>query len=970
MKKALRIILFSLLGLIVLAAGFLCAVPLYLTPERLGKIIDKEMSGYFNADVRIKNPRFTFWSTFPRFTLETDSVIIISHTLDSLPAKELKGLPGDPRLLATAQSLKGGINIINLAKGKYDMHDLEVTELHLNIVAVNDSVNNYDIMPKNDPSGKVPYFTTNLLTFKRPKGISVYFASSDTRGQIELDSVVMRRLKTETDYDLALKGRISAVTERLHIFNDMPFYLHGDMDLDFNPFGIKFHNFDVDLASMKSNLNMSLGLEGNMKIDKFDYHISAANLIRLLNEIPWLPLANLRAFTTDLEVNISATLDRPYTFSSGELPWVTIKFDIPGGTLQYKTEGGTNVKMDYSPLGAGLIFNGERPDQSYMYLDPVTVSVPGARISVHGNMTDLLDSPDIKLYFEGRSDLNSLAESYKPLKSWGTGGELSFKGSASGILPELDAKGIQEGLKELSFEAEAEVDKVHFDIEGYDFKAGKINIKAVSSKLARGLDDLPNAKINLKASASDASLVSPSGEEKYNTLELNAETVISNLWAADKEIKAGPFNIKAAHFDLTFPDVGEFALENVSASYGGLPPKRYLPDARPAPKSPYFAVKASSGIFKLNNQKVPFRLGNVDVFYSPDSLAVNNIGIHCLSTYADVQGELINLDEFLKSDMKAPLEARVKIACDTINVNQLAHSFYKGGKSGRKDLMSGIADTVPVVIPGNITATLDFSGKESIYTNLHLYDLNGHLRVKDGRATVDNLNIDADFGHANIGIDYDTSDLQNLRLSTDVSLENIDLVRFFKNFHTLLLMMPQMKNLDGNVSLALSGSMSLFPDMYINMPSLHADIKLAGKDLTLHRNDFINRLAHKLLIKGDKDLHINDMEIKAYVRNNLLELYPFNFEIENYKLRALGTNNFNGDMYYHIDVMKSPLPFSFGINVEGEFKHPHIRFGKPHYNVRKGEEITLDNEVALRMNMVHEVLHFAREFIRKAAESN
>ena len=83
-----------------------------------------------------------------------------------------------------------------------------------------------------------------------------------------------------------------------------------------------------------------------------------------------------------------------------------------------------------------------------------------------------------------------------------------------------------------------------------------------------------------------------------------------------------------------------------------------------------------------------------------------------------------------------------------------------------------------------------------------------------------------------------------------------------------------------------------------------------------------------------------------------------------------GLNNFNGDLYYHIGVEKSPVPFPFGINIVGQFSHPKIRFGGAHWKIRKGEEITASVMELNKFNILAEGRKFLKEFLRKAAESN
>ena len=1074
MRKVLRVTLWSCLGLIALVVLALCAVTCYLTPSRLSEIISREMTEYLNADVKVKDARFTFWSSFPRFMLETDSVIVISHSLDAVPAKSLAKVPGNPKLLATAASLEGGINIPQMIKGNFVMHDLSVSRLYVNLVTINDSVNNFDILPRReDEMEKIHFFTTNSLTLTRPEGIDIYFAKTDTKGRVELDSVVMKRLETETNYNLTLDGKISASTASLNLLSHFPFSLDGDVDMGFHPFKLKFENFNINLKSLHSKLDMTLDLEGNMKISDLNYQVSMINVLELLKAFPWMPLAELNNLNTDLEVKLTARLDRPYTLSSGELPWFTLTADVAGNTINYLASDKRSIPLRYSDITAALEFNGLNPQNSAFIIQPFTLSSEATEMTLSGRASQLLGSPRVSIDFTGKSNLANVAKRFPELKNWDLEGALELKGTANGVMESITPEGLQNGLKniemeatgnieglkcvlgdmrieardlameassrmpgnvladmasqknarqnepnhvealitasdltftgeksdfsarkltlktagpnhpellssfsaqdlekifDLGFSSQLEIDGVAGDISGYRLKVDAIQVAAAKKDYTGS--DTSHRPLDITLSGKNAKLSAPDGSMTYATDLINVSAMLEK-GAVPKSVNLDGIDLKANNFGMGFGKGSMITLHDASASYGRVAPRRYLPGAAKAPAAEYFAVKASSGLLKVAGNKVANPISNIDVYYTPDSLNIHSVDIRCLSSQARISGTVVNLMEFVNSGMTAPLKVRMDIDCDTVNINQLARTYYRGefATNSADSLRYQRQDTVCISIPKNIDALLTVSAKESVYTNLLLYDLAGNVRVADGIATVDNVNISTDFGHANIGAVYNTADRQDMSLSLDANLSDIDVEKALTKFHSLQELMPEISNLHGMVSISLEGQTLIFPDMYLNMPSLFADIGVKGWDLKIHQNDFIHRLARKLFIRTDSDLHINDMSIRALVRDNLVELYPFDFQLENYKLQALGTNNFGGDLYYHIAVKKSPVPFPFGVNLEGTFKDPRIRLGSAHYDSRKGEEITLNNEASTQVNLISEARHLADLFLRKASQS-
>lgn len=373
-------------------------------------------------------------------------------------------------------------------------------------------------------------------------------------------------------------------------------------------------------------------------------------------------------------------------------------------------------------------------------------------------------------------------------------------------------------------------------------------------------------------------------------------------------------------------------------------------------------------------------VSDLDIAFTPDELAVRSLRLSSQSNRLSMQARIAGLRRLLTIPGPQPIRLDLDLALDTIDINSVAGAFEAGvrlmtGKEyytpqSHASVKLTAADSVTMLVPRNIEARIRATAKETVYTNLHLYDLAALLSVDNGRARLTDLSVASDFGHAGMTLDYDTRDAADMDLTTDIHLDSIDVVSFFRNFHTLLLMMPQMSNLSGYVSAEASAGFDIFPDMFVNVPSMQADVNVQGRSLKVHQDDFIRHITRMLLIREDGDLDIADMDVHASVHDNLLELYPFDFSTAGYELSMLGLNNFNGDLYYHIGVERSPLHFPFGINIVGHFHHPEFRFGGAHYKPEKAWPITNSISGFFDINMLKELKYYTKEFVHKAAESS
>ena len=107
MKRAFKIIGWTLLGLVLTIVAVICiALYVVFTPERLTPIARQAASRYITCEYEIGQVDLTFFSTFPRFGLRADGLLLInpkagtqndtvvsaSHLLATVDVKEFKGV--------------------------------------------------------------------------------------------------------------------------------------------------------------------------------------------------------------------------------------------------------------------------------------------------------------------------------------------------------------------------------------------------------------------------------------------------------------------------------------------------------------------------------------------------------------------------------------------------------------------------------------------------------------------------------------------------------------------------------------------------------------------------------------------------------------------------------------------------------------------------------------------------------------
>ncbi len=1050
--KILKASFLTVGAFIVLAIAGVCILTCVLTPQRLTPLINREASRILNADVEVKNARFTIWSSFPHFTIEIDSLNVMSRALDNIPDSIRLTLPDNYRFLASTGKFKGGINIMQLLRGDIYLRDIEAESLNLNFVGATDSLANWNIWTSSGATSEVPFITATNLKIVHPGKIKFYSRVTGLNADLTLNELsLLRNKKDIKDYSLAIKGNISAKVNTLPILSGFPFSLSGKLGLHFDPFGIITDNYEVALGNTTGKINMNMQLGKEMKLNNFSYSLDNFNLDKLLEYFPSSIVPRLSGLNADITVNASSRLTAPYVFSSTELPSLEVDFAVPDGELNYTLSNNECYHIRHVGASATLYFNGKDPDSSYFKIPRFRLIGEGGELDMEATVSDLMADPEVLISFWGNANMAKAGELISSLKPFALKGNLTTEATLGFRVSDLQ----QGNIMNLDLNGKVQLSDYSLTLSGKKIDGKGNRFELDFSGKAGQLDntDIFNGALDLSATAGKMELISGEYHAVADNLSISSHLSDKGYVKIEDLIESLPFNLNvkagkvelnnpsdsldilmkdlnlhgnlktaprrlvAKEFDMTLDgrnikylhkgDKLDLADTRINLKANALPkpevaPEFIMPEIWKADSARMKSVRHTSeflrfdvserfkdimkgwhtnaglniknGIFRTSAYPAAVDIAGLDIVASFDSVALRNVELKSGESEVRMKGGIYNLRQFLASKTPAPLKINVDLDIDTIQLNQLAASYEKSkaGIRAGKDNTNVVtsSDSIAWIIPRNLFADIHATARETRYMNLHLYDLNTALSIHDGKADIKDLKISADFGHAYLKFLYDTSNIEKMAMKANLGVMDIDVVGFFQHFHSLLVMMPEMKNLSGKVSAECTGGFYIFPDMYINIPSVYADMHVQGRNLKVHQTKFIRHITRMMLLPDSKDIYISNMNVHGSVHDNLLELYPFSFELSRYRVSMAGLNNFDGKLYYHIGVDKSPVPFPFGINIVGYFSDPKLRFGGSRFKVKETRDITTSVMESNRVNLTRGMKDYSHKLIHAAASSN
>lgn len=1013
-RRIVGIVMACLGALLLLIVALLTGVTFWLTPERLSDIAGREASEYFAADVKVHNLRFTLWSSFPRFCIQSDSISVISRSLDGLTPEQYAALPPNSEFLASAASLRGGINIVDLLRGHIRLHDVELDRLRLNMVSVNDSVANYLIAPPEaEETRRIPIVSANRIRLTHPEGVTFTSVAADFFTRLDLTEVGLEEVRTDT-YDLTASGHISASADRLQLLSDFPFRLGGDVTVKFHPFALSLHDYSIALGNIRSHVSMHLAMGDDIRVNDFSYSTDSFHVMRLLEYLPEALIPHISGLKADMTVNASARLLTPFNLSAGTLPTVEVNFNVPDGDLVYMVDSVQPITLRHIGMTARFLFDGCDPEASYIEIPRFTLTGRDLTVDLEGRVEDLLvPSPLVNTEIALQGDIPLIASYLPSLEDWHPRGRfdisttLSFRmnprDSISGAVAlsdlEMNGRGVIRDVAMSSPDLRASSDSVTFRFLSRSHEISPTAIRDGLADIDIAADGLNVVSGSTKVSARKVHLAT-GARDSINLAQghLSAHLDVTSPSVATPSMTLRPGDLKA-HLDVRHdahptvvpadprylernqPDAIRLAALPHTPAAIALTAPRALRDLL-ASYPLTFTLHGAGGNMRIRGFGPGMSLGPFAFSVTPDKVAIDRFSFTCGRSSASLKGDVTGLREALLCDTPRGIHTDLDIAMDTLDINQLAHALAlaAGGsdKSGhtsaenthRRDTPD--TDNLPhtptaILLPRNLSADIRLRGRETIYTNLNLSDLNASLHMADGDVVMPGLHIGSSFGTAAVTLAYRTGDIDRMSMEASGALDNVILTRFFEKFQTIEEMFPSVRNVSGIVSLDLGIRAHVYPDMRIEMASMTGYVNATGSELKVKQNHFIHHIAEMMLIRTRKPIHIHDIALHATIHDNLLEIYPFNFEFERYHLRGEGVNNFGGVLDYHIGVLHSPIPIPFGIDIEGTYHHPHVRFGRAGWESDRATHVTGAVMKSFTINLVKDVTWFGREFMHKAA---
>lgn len=388
-------------------------------------------------------------------------------------------------------------------------------------------------------------------------------------------------------------------------------------------------------------------------------------------------------------------------------------------------------------------------------------------------------------------------------------------------------------------------------------------------------------------------------------------------------------------------------------------------------------------LFPLRN-----RFSHLDVKFTNDTVNIADISLKIGKSDITMSGLVTNVRRALTSKNNNTLKANLSLLSNTIDINELSAGAFAGAayaerkRHGRSKTMYTDDDktlenrideiakvdphaAAPLLIPVNIDANLKIGASNLFYGDIAMQNLGGDLLIYDGAVNLHNIRANSDAGDLTVSALYSAPNPDDMHFGFGLQLNDFNIGKFVKLVPAIDSITPLIHDFSGMIGVDLAATCRIDSGMNIVLPSLNAAIRITGDNLAFIDPKKYRTLGKWLGFKNKSDNTIKRMNVEMTVADGLMRIYPFAFNIDRYRLGIYGSNDIAMNFDYHISVLKSPLPFKFGITISGNPEKHKIRFGGAKFKENTAiESVNIVNKA--RINLIDQIEDIFKRGVRNS----
>jgi hypothetical protein len=339
-------------------------------------------------------------------------------------------------------------------------------------------------------------------------------------------------------------------------------------------------------------------------------------------------------------------------------------------------------------------------------------------------------------------------------------------------------------------------------------------------------------------------------------------------------------------------------------------------------KSQYDKVEASGTLnvkgMQIKSEGKNIQVNNAGLSFSPQYVNLSDFSAQIGKNDIAANGKLENfLPYFMKNET---LKGTLSVSSNYLNLND----FMSDSTASSKDT----TQMEIIEVPKNLDLTLNGNFKQLIFQQLNMTQVVGQIAVKDGKAEMKNLSMNALGGKMNVSGYYDTGkNPKKPDVSLNMDVQEVSFAQTFSTFSTIKQLAPIFQNLTGNYSTKFQMNSPLGQGFMPILASLTANGLLSSGNVAITGNSVLNGLASTLKNESLKNMQIKDLKLPFAIDSGRVSTKPFDVNFGQGKINLQGSTGLDQSIKYTAKVnlagnLSNQLLNNVTVLIGGTFANP------------------------------------------------
>lgn len=945
MKRALKILGWTLLS-IVLAVVLVASIAIYVvfTPERLTPIARQAADKFITCEHEIGEVDLTFFSTFPRFGLRADGLLLINPKA---------GAQNDT--VVEAKHLVATVDVMEFLNNKnLHVHEAILDDATVNFYIAGDGTTNLtdvfvtspDTTEEDTSAFSLPFdalrvdglrIKANSITFLDDKDtICASLGLTELSAKAESWDDMLIALEAK-DVCANLKG--DAYADSLHVEILAPLAMNLDsMHFAFDGARLAVNDFNLRLEG-EVTIQDSIAIDANVKTDKWQIQ-------PLLALVP----AKFTSALKDIEVDGKVALEADIKGFLGEnaMPLVKARLTLEDGEGAYKP---LPYKLRDLELDADALLDLNKKEPSTVTIRNLAAKTKDSKLSATGTVNDLMGNMLLDLALNLDANLPDFAYFLPDSMTLLGRAKGSMKSKIS--LADLTEMRLHKGR----ISADLVLDDIRYEQDSMiailPHSTAKIQIpnatpsrksvnwaraEIVSDKIDFVMGDATHAMIDAPVIKAEAANVLNKEQEYFASLAFDAldakyDTILADLKASELEaFVSGGQKISAK---LKTQALTASMGEELKAKTGSLAleaASRYNKDGENAllKWNPRLKINLKDGFLNLPS-RLPEAviIPSIEFKYSNREIAIDNSRIVLGNSDLELKGNVRNIGKWFRHE--DILQGELEVVSNHCDANQLL-AWFSADKGAEEESpsaeggLSGEAD--PFLVPTDVDLTLNTHMREVDIFTQHAKDLKGGIYVKNGKLILDEVGFVCRAAKLQLTAIYSTPRRNHLYLGFDYHMIDVDIDELLSMIPDLEEMVPMLASFKGAAQFHLAVETYLNEYYKPKMSTLRGASSLTGKDLVVLDSETFSTISKLLMFKKKTENKIDSLNAEITIYKNEIDVYPLCVQMDNYMVALGGRHRTDMTFNYDINVLS---PIYLGVHVGGTMDNLQIKLAKCKY---------------------------------------